>query len=798
MKGFSSFFRDHWFLLGLVLLGLAAIPGVVLVVCALLGVDGAINEWLRDNFNLTYQLTLPAWLSTLLLLLPVALIVLYLLRLRRKALQVPSTYLWKKSIEDLHVNALLQWLRNNVLLLLQLLALLFLIYSVLGLRIHGSTSSTKHYILMIDNSASMSAKDVDPSRLEWAKQQALKEIEAAHDSDFGMVLVFNSKATTLQGYTNDRGKLREAVRGIEPTQRQTRIEEALALAESLANPVRSTEDAASQPDEVRADQQRTFVTTRGISTTVHLYSDGRYQKLTEATLAGLNARMAGNFGGLGNLDLRYHCAGKLPKDGSVGHANNVGIVGLNALRYANPKAKAANFDVARLQVLVRVQNFRNVPAEARLRLDVYVDGKLTHPEQRFLNLKERKVTPAPEGVEEDAKDEPGEATLTFLLPPLDARRNVVLHAVLDKMTDDFPLDDQAWLVVGAVRKAKVLLVEPDKSPNVVLDAFFDQEGTKRFSSLEKMAASELKGDGYRRKARGTDYDFVIFDRCAPDDEADMPLASTFFIDRPPPPWQRGVASLKNPLLMPSKQNQSWLRYLTTLWDVRVGEAWVFDPQKNLDPKVAELVQLPEGDAKRRVLPPVTRIVETTSHTPLLLSMPRGAYTDLVLTFALMDDAGGLNTDWPLQPSFPLFLRNVLYILGNVDDAVRTATVAPGEPMLLRPEAGVTGLEVTGPGRKVAKLQRGNRPDFVFADTEQAGVYHFQVEPKDGLARSFAVNLLDSNESNIEPRAEIRIGSEKITTGAERAQPREIWKWILLLVVLLLSVEWHLYNRRISI
>src|SRR5205085_2352456 len=124
------------------------------------------------------------------------------------------------------------------------------------------------------------------------------------------VIVFNSKATTLQAYTNNRTKLRDAVRGIEPTQRATRIDEALALAESLANPVRSTEDAASQPENVPADQMRTFVQVRGIDTMVHMYSDGRFAKLADATLASLNSRLAGATDALGKLKLRYHMAGK--------------------------------------------------------------------------------------------------------------------------------------------------------------------------------------------------------------------------------------------------------------------------------------------------------------------------------------------------------------------------------------------------------------------------------------------------------------------------------------------------------
>ena len=50
--------------------------------------------------------------------------------------------------------------------------------------------------------------------------------------------------------------------------------------------------------------------------------------------------------------------------------------------------------------------------------------------------------------------------------------------------------------------------------------------------------------------------------------------------------------------------------------------------------------------------------------PVLFTLGRGSYTDLVMTFPLVSDGGDLVTNWPLQPSFPLFLRNVLYIAGE--------------------------------------------------------------------------------------------------------------------------------------
>src|SRR5208282_289213 len=96
----------------------------------------------------------------LLLLVPPLIVLLYFLKLKRKPLQVPSTFLWRKSVEDLHVNSLLQWLRQNVLLLLQILAVLAMIYAIMAFRFHGRPSTGRHYIIMVDNSASMSATDV--------------------------------------------------------------------------------------------------------------------------------------------------------------------------------------------------------------------------------------------------------------------------------------------------------------------------------------------------------------------------------------------------------------------------------------------------------------------------------------------------------------------------------------------------------------------------------------------------------------------------------------------------------------
>src|SRR4051794_10083793 len=241
------------------LLILFALPGAAVFAADLLGYGPALNGWLETRLGLSHRLAVSVPAAVVLFCVPLVIVLLYFLRLRRKPVAVSSTFLWHKSVEDLHVNRLMQWLRRNVLLLLQLLAVLLLIYAVLGPRLHAALGGGRHYVLIIDNSASMSATDVPPSRLEWAKAEALKEIDAATDADFGMVIVFNRTAEIRQSYTSNRDLLRAAVRGVQPSAMSTRLDEALNLAASLANPARSTENEAARPDNPEPGKERTYV-----------------------------------------------------------------------------------------------------------------------------------------------------------------------------------------------------------------------------------------------------------------------------------------------------------------------------------------------------------------------------------------------------------------------------------------------------------------------------------------------------------------------------------------------------------
>src|SRR5271156_2495643 len=87
------------------------------------------------------------------------LLVLYFLKLRRREMPVSSTFLWKKAIQDLQVNAPFQRLRRNLLLFLQLLLLLLLILALSRPVTNYTPGAGKLSVILIDRSASMNALD---------------------------------------------------------------------------------------------------------------------------------------------------------------------------------------------------------------------------------------------------------------------------------------------------------------------------------------------------------------------------------------------------------------------------------------------------------------------------------------------------------------------------------------------------------------------------------------------------------------------------------------------------------------
>ena len=82
----------------------------------------------------------------------------------------------------------------------------------------------------------------------------------------------------------------------------------------------------------------------------------------------------------------------------------------------------------------------------------------------------------------------------------------------------------------------------------------------------------------------------------------------------------------------------------------------------------------------------------------------------------------------------------------------------------------------------------------FADTEEAGIY--QVRGKN-FEREFAVNLLSRDESATAPQEKIQFGRRPVQAGFTGAKSaHEFWRWLVLLALVVLGLEWWVFHRRI--
>jgi hypothetical protein len=290
----------------------------------------------------------------------------------------------------------------------------------------------------------------------------------------------------------------------------------------------------------------------------------------------------------------------------------------------------------------------------------------------------------------------------------------------------------------------------------------------------------MKDDNkYRKPARDGAYDLVIFDRCAPATEAELPLANTFYIDSVPPPWKRSeMKQLENPDIKGRLKDHPLLRYLSSVHSIGLTEAFRFDLK---DP---------------RVPPRTPRLIETDRETAVLFTLARQSYTDLVMTFPILNSEGKWTTTWPLHLGFPMFMTNVTTVLGNVEDGVDEEIVRPGREKVLRPDRPMRSIDVEAPDGSRETLTRTLRTDFVYGPLPRVGIYKARWEGK--VQRSFAVNLLDTEESDVAPRPSIDIGDERIASGETHRTPRDLWKWVALAALILLLVEWYIYNRRVYI
>lgn len=714
--------------------------------------------------NLLPSLSNPlAW--TLLALVPAGIIVLYFLKLKREPVEVPSTYLWSKTIEDLHVNSLLQRLRRSLLLLLQLLAVFIAVIALLRPGFRGTTAGQDRTVFLIDNSASMQTVDRNEtaSRFENAKRLILARIEAMSDTDSAMVIAFNDRAETVQSFTTDRGRLRDSLKRVAITNHSTDILGALKAAAGLANPRRSSEIADVKDIQVADAKPADLL----------VYSDGGFQTVTEFSL--------------GNLKADYVSMGS-------SEVNNLAITAFSTERNTERQSE--------VQAFATIENFgqSTISTTATLTMNgLFLDA-------------------------EAIEIEPGEQTgLSFIIETEEAAS---LTLTLDH-EDDLEIDNVAYTGLSPLRNVSILVITPGNTPlkvgletektaKICTNSFFPpsymqtddykkraQDGiddliiydacspaempaTNTFfiGSLPPATATEdstkARSSGNQGAAEGTN-------------AADSGPAATPDVQGATDP--NATNSNATPADNPPAKEQNWR------WSSPESSVMLVDIERTHPlMRYLELFSLLIFSGRGLEGPPGTIELVGADVGSILAIAPRDGFQDMVLGFEIVsrnsDGDAETNTNWYAERSWPVFLLNVLRYLAGAADATGAPSYRPGETVRVRLESKISDPSVTRIGGSPINITPGPAGSLEIIDTEIPGNYRVESDTK--LADLFAINLFDPQESAIAAVKKIDIGYESLTSeDGSIEQRQELWRWALLAMLGLIAAEWWVYSRRVA-
>jgi hypothetical protein len=165
--------------------------------------------------------------------LAVPIVVFYILKIRLRRVPVSTTIFWQQIFDEKRPRSLWQVLRHLLSLLMQIALLLLLVFALAEPFFTWEILQARRLILVVDNSASMRASDVLPTRLEGAKRIGQQLIAGLRFRDEMAIIAAGVQPQVVCGLTGHERTLQTALSGIGPTDGPTRVEAAIELGKRL-------------------------------------------------------------------------------------------------------------------------------------------------------------------------------------------------------------------------------------------------------------------------------------------------------------------------------------------------------------------------------------------------------------------------------------------------------------------------------------------------------------------------------------------------------------------------------------
>ena len=683
-----------------------------------------------------------AWLA--LAAVPVGIVALYFLKLRRRPVTVSSTLLWRKSLEDLHVNSLFQRLRRNLLLFLQLLVIALAMLALAGPRMKGTSGRSQRFVLLIDNSASMSATDVPPSRLEQAREEARKVVRNMGADDLAMVVSFADSARVVSNYTGDKRLLLRRIDDIEPSQSSTSLREALQVAAGLANPSKQIGEGVVASDQVTPK--------------LFIYTDGGF-----ADVEGFS---------LGNLE------------------PEVVVIGPPPPPYSPPGEGSADAD-ARADVHNPSDNVAIVALQGRVsddRPDVYqlfgrVHNYRAEPVKTEAQLFRRPIDkPGDAGalVDAVALEIPArtDQAFKFDIPETQLAEFEVRLPVEDALA----VDDRAFAVVGNARKAQVLAVSA--GDRYLLDAFNTPTAVDR-ADVRVVTPDEAKEEEVARDIRGGRYDLVIYDGWRPEAP---PEANALYLGVFPPGTEYDKAkSVESPVILDWNIGHPMMQYIRDLSLVYVAKANIVEPpsgattliESNLGPLAFVIPR--EGFTDAVVTFPLLDGKTPNTTWFRYISFPLFLFNGI----EALGNVRGDETEITAGPGKPIALRaetaEKTIQVTSADGSKTDAVERNPQGTFVYNQAATTGLYTARWANDGLLPFAVNLFDFRESDLAPRGLIPAGVP--ESQAESYKIKIGYSPVAGVSNLPVVKL---------------DWWKHIAVAGLAVLLIEWYIYNRRVYI
>jgi Ca-activated chloride channel homolog len=636
----------------------------------------------------------------------------YILKMRRRRFEVPFSTLWHRVLREKEATSLWKRLKRWLSLLLALFILGLLLFAALEPELGEADDDAQNVVILLDASASMKTidegEDGKASRMDAAVDIVDDLLGSLGGGDAAMVMRMDGQTTPLTRFESDMPKLARLMRQVEPSDTPADLRRALsAAADALRD--RKNPHIILVGDGAYDEEALNAV----------IWKKGPASRLDAIDLTG--------------IDVRYESVGNT--------GENVGIVAFNARRYATDKTS--------YEVYIEVQNFGKKAARRKL---VLYNGDVA-TDVRTLELK------------------PGEKLRQIY--SRGGGEDSVLRASLEieqapgataQKRDAFALDDEAWALLPARRKQKVLLVTRD---NLFLEA--------AMLVYDNVEVDKLLPDEFDKAvADGTlpEYSAVVLDEHAPANLPPPPTGLIYFHPAGEHAPFKIRTEVVNPHITDIEEDHPVMRWIS-MGDAHFDRTDVFEVDRD----------------KGQV------VLASSVRNPIIAAMRTRERKVVAAGFSV----GG--TDFVLRVGFPLLLVNAFDWFA-ADEADLMTTYATGTRVRV-PMDGVIGAreaDVTSPtGRRSrAPLADG----FATFYASEVGIHRLAAkeEGKSIAEVKLAANLSSPTESDIAPSTELNLGGVALQAPDEftASHRRSIWFYLVLAVVLLLCLEWVTFNRRITV